>query len=151
LEHDIKDSNYLGSVAVPRLADLEDLFAPAGRAPYDLPFFLAYGVKTVYPQFEPHEILSEKGFAFYGRIAESCEKNGTEPKADASGWLKANWENNEFVQKYFSRNRLGMQPSSASLLVIGSADDPTTAETKIIVERLCRQGSRVQFARYAES
>jgi hypothetical protein len=55
------------------------------------------------------------------------------------------------VQKYFERNRLGLQPASAPLLVIASEDDPAVSETARIVTRLCKAGDRVQFEKISES
>lgn len=149
LEHGIRDPNYLGSIAFPRLADLRDLFAPANNFPYNLPLLLAYGIKTVYPEFEVNEILTDKALPLYQQIGQSCGEPGAQQKPAAM--LKPNWESNPFVQKYFSRNQLGLQSGEASLFVAGSADDPSITETRKIVGRLCRQGNRVQFQKYPES
>jgi hypothetical protein len=65
--------------------------------------------------------------------------------------LKPGWKTNSFVQKYFARNRLGLQPASAPLLVIASEDDEAISETARIVTRLCKEGDRVQFEKLSES
>jgi hypothetical protein len=150
LEHGIHDPNYLGSIAFPRLADLQDRFAPANNFSYDLPLLLAYGIKTVYPEFDINEILTDKALPLYQQLGEVCRGARAEPKPTPAAMLKPNWESNQFVQKYFHRNRLGFQPGDASLLVVSSADDPSIAATKKIVGRLCRQGNRVQFQKYPE-
>lgn len=149
LEHGIRDPNYLGSIAFPRLADLQDQFAPTNQISNEQPWLLAYGIKTVYPEFRVNEILTDKALPFYRQIGKGCEA-GAEQQS-AAGMLQPNWESDPFVQKYFSRNRLGLQSGSASLFVATSADDPSITETKKIVARLCQQGHRVQFQRYPES
>jgi hypothetical protein len=151
LEEGIRDSNYLGSIAFPRLVDLQDQFAPASNFSYNLPLLLAYGIKTVYPQFDVNETLTAEALPLYQQIGQSCGESEAQPKPAAAAMLKSNWESNRFVQKYFSRNQLGLQSGTASLFVASSADDPSIAETRKIVGRLCRQGNRVQFQTYPES
>ncbi len=150
LEHGLHDSNYLGSIAFPRLADLQDRFAPTSNFSYDLPLFMAYGVKTVYPEFNVNEILTDKALTLYQQVEQSCtELDG--PQQPAAAMLKPNWESNVYVQKYFRRNQFGLQPGDASLFVAASADDPSILKTRKIVDRLCRQGNRVQFQIYPEA
>lgn len=151
LQHDIHDANYLGSVAVSRLADLGDLYEPRSNLAGNLPSFLAYGIKTVYPQFEPSDILTDKALLLYQQVGQVCSPADASQNLSAAAALKPNWENNPFVRKYFDRNRLGMRSADAPLFVVGSADDPATKATAKIVNRLCQQGGRVQFDKYAES
>lgn len=145
-EREIGDTNYLGSIAIGGLTDLENQYLhPAGGG---LLLLLAYGVKTVYPQFEPGEILTEKGLAQYHEIDQACEG----PQPSTAGILKPDWSSNKFVKQFFSRNRPGRGPLSAPILVLSSDSDPSApiAETTDIVLRLCQQGARVQFERYAD-
>jgi hypothetical protein len=150
LERGMHDPNYLGSVAISRLVDLEDMLALPNNFPYDLPILLAFGIKTVYPQFEANEILRNSALPLYESIRQACSETAAEPLQSAAA-LKADWQSNPFVQKYFERNRLGLQPADASLLVVGSADDKSIGQTKKVVARLCQQGSRVQFQKYPEA
>jgi hypothetical protein len=64
--------------------------------------------------------------------------------------LKADWEKSKFVQDYFNRNRLGVQPVKGPVMVIGSEGDPAIIATTKVVARLCKQGNPVLFNRYAE-
>jgi acetyl esterase/lipase len=118
-----------------------------------LALFLAYGVKSAYPQFNAKDILASEAISPYQQIGQECTANADQPreKPSASAMLKPGWENNPFVQKYFERNRIGTRPASAPLLVIGSEGDPTLAETSRTVDRLCKQGDRVEFAKYEGS
>jgi hypothetical protein len=151
LERTLHDPNYLGSIAFPRLADLQDMFAPSSHFSYDLPLYLAYGVKTVFPEFNVDEILTDNALPLYEQIGKNCGEAGRRQRLPAAEMFKANWESNPYVQKYFKRNQLGRQPGDTSVLVVSSADDPSVVETKKIVRRLCSQGNRVQFQKYPES
>lgn len=151
VEHGAHDPNYLGSIAFPRLADLQDTFAAANNVSYARPLLLAYGINTLYPEFKVSEILTDKALPLYQQIGESCGETGVQPKPTAASMLKPGWEGDRIVQKYFSRNQLGLQSGDAALFVASSADDPTIAETRKIVGRLCRQGNKVQFQTYPES
>jgi Secretory lipase len=149
-EHEIQDPSYLGSIAISPLADFEDVYKPVSSLAYRLPLFLAYGIKTVYPQFEVNEILTEKALPLYREIGQVCSENETVRKASAVGMLKPNWDSNSFVLKYFSRNHLGLKPAHAPLLVISGQSDASVGQTTKIVARLCQQGDRVQFEKYPE-
>lgn len=150
LEHDIRDSNYLGSVALSGLADLQDTYAPSANFSSNLVLFLAYGIATTYPQFEAADILTGQGLLLYQDIVQECSESSVEQKISAAAILKPNWEKNSFVQRYFDRNRLGNRRADAPLLAVGSQNDPAIMETTKIVARLCQQGDRVQVEKYAE-
>jgi acetyl esterase/lipase len=150
LEREVHDPNYLGSIAISRLVDLQDMHEPVSSLSYSLPVFLAYGIKTVYPQFDVNDMLTQKSISRYQQIGQLCSETEAEQKPSAVEMLKPNWESNKFVQNYFRRNRLGLNPAHAPLLVIGSETDPSIAETTKIIARLCEQGDRVQFEKYPE-
>ena len=151
LESDIHDPDYLGSVVISRLADPQELYEPVNALTYKLPLFLAYGIKTVYPQFEVRDMLSSEAIPLYQHVGLACSNDEAGPSPLAAAMLKRNWEQNQFVQKYFERNRIGLKPAKAPLLVISSADDLSVTETTKVVARLCEQGDRVEFEKYAES
>jgi Secretory lipase len=150
LESDIHDRDYLGSVVISRLADPHELYEPVDALTYKLPLFLAYGIKTVYPQFEVTDMLSSEAIPLYQHVGDVCD-NEVGQRPSAAAMLKPNWKHNQFVQKYFERNRLGLKPAKSPLLVISSADDLSVTETTKVVARLCEQGDRVQFEKYPES
>jgi hypothetical protein len=150
LESDIHDPDYLGSVVISRLADPQELYEPVDARTYKLPLFLAYGIKTIYPQFEVTDVLSSEAIPLYQHVGDVCD-NEVGQRPSAAAMLKPNWKHNQFVQKYFERNRLGLKPAKSPLLVISSADDLSVTETTKVVARLCEQGDRVQFEKYPES
>ncbi len=149
MEHQAPDPSYLGGVAISRVTDLEDLFEPTGNQPHELPLLLAYGIKTAYPQFDARDVLTDRARPLYEQLGEECRVSGVE-KLPVTSMLKTRWENNKFVQSYFSRNRLGTGPAQGPLLVIGSEGEPSIIATTKVVARLCQQGDRVLFNRYAE-
>ena len=151
LEHQIHDPSYLGSILLSGLADLQDVYEQLSSLSSKLPLFLAYGIKTVYPQFEVNDILTDKALPLYEQIGQACSLTEGAQKTSTAAMLKPTWKSNQFVQKYFSRNRLGLKPAGAPLLVISSETDPSILETTKIVARLCKQGDRVQFEKYPES
>jgi Secretory lipase len=151
LEHDIQDLNYLGSITISRLADLQDMYETTSTLSYKAPLFLAYGIKTIYPQCEVKEILTDKALPLYQQIGKGCGETDAAPKPSAAEMLKPKWESNKFVQNYLSRSRLGLKPTKAPLLVISSETDPSITETMKVVARLCKQGDRVQFEKYPEN
>ena len=149
LEHDIRDQNYLGGIAISGLSDLQDHYEhPDDRAL----LFLAYGIKTVYPEFDIGNMLTDKALSLYPRVEQACGEPGTGTKLSASEMLKPNWGNNRFVKQYFSRNRPGERPAYAALLVIASEADPAVPipKTARVIARMCEQGDQVQFERYAD-
>jgi Secretory lipase len=150
LEHDIQDPNYLGSVTLSHLEDFEDIFEPVNKLSYSLPLFLAHGIKTVYPQFEINDVLTDKAIPLYHQIGKVCNETAIVSDASASEMLKPNWKSNRFVQDYFGRNRLGLKPALAPLLVVSSGSDPLITKTAKIISRLCQQGDQVEFETYPE-
>jgi pimeloyl-ACP methyl ester carboxylesterase len=148
LEHDLQDSNYLGSVAISPSADMEDAYATAGNLSLDEPVFLAYGIKTVYQQFEPSRVLTEKAMLSYTKVADACLRTENTAGDSAAAMLKPNWQSDPFVQKFFSRNRLGKVPARAPLLVISTDTNPAAQQTGKVVEWLCQQKDQVQFEKF---
>jgi pimeloyl-ACP methyl ester carboxylesterase len=151
LESEIRDANYLGSIAVSGVADVKDVYEHLSQGPSGGQFaLLAYAIKTVYPQFEVGDMLTEKGVPAYQRIQKVCSVTNAGPEVSAGEMLKPNWENNSFVKQFFSRNALGHKTAQGPLLVIsGGADSAVPiAMTAQAVARLCKAGDRVEFYKY---
>jgi len=142
--------DYLGSVAISGVAEPKEFFERLARgASFSALVFLAKGIKTVFPEFHPYEMLTDKAMALYEYIGIACEaSSGPQPAADEM--LKPGWENNRFVEEFFTRNSPGHKPFSLPLLVI-SADADSEAPSALaasVVARLCRQKDRVLFVKY---
>lgn len=146
----IVDSHYLGGIVIRGLAGLNPPDPSAQGNPYNSPLFLAYGVKTVFPEFEVGEILTESALALYPKLEQGCADPSLEQKS-TSAMLKPNWQNNRFVEQYLSRNTIGEKPARGPLLVIASEANSGTPEsgTAQVIARMCKQGDRVQLEKYA--
>src|SRR5579872_1849915 len=151
LEYQLKDPNYLGSITISRLTDLQDVYDSSGNLSYKSPLLLAYGVQSIFPQFQAADVLSPKAVPFYNQIGESCEEGRAASEPSAAEMLKPDWKSNQFVRDYFERNRIGVKPSPAPLLVVRTQADADSAPGKKVISRLCSQGDRVQLETYPES
>ena len=148
LEQNLEDANYLGSAAISPSADLEDAYATTGKLSLDEPVFLAYGIKTVYPQFEPNHLLTEKAMFSYQTVANACLRTESTSADSAPAMLRPKWQTDPFVQQFFARNRLGKTPAREPLLVISSDANPVAQQTGKIVDWLCQQKDHVQFEKF---
>jgi hypothetical protein len=152
-KNEIRDPAYMGSIAISGLADAKELYAHSTQVPSrSMLAFLAYGIKTVYPQFQVTDMLTEKALAPYHHIEQNCGEAATLAELPPAEMLKPGWENNEFVRQYFARNSLGQVQALGSILVIsGEADRAVPATlTALVIARMCKQGNRVQWERYPD-
>jgi hypothetical protein len=158
MESEMRDANFLGSVAIGGIADLKQIYE--GLAKEERSYkessgaklvLLAYAIKSVYPQFQASDILTEKGMALYGQVDKDCAGPAAEA-ASAPQVLKQDWERNQFVPQFFERNRIGTKPASAPLLLLSSEGDQMVpkALNAATVARLCKQKARVQFYEYRD-
>jgi hypothetical protein len=151
-QNEIHDAGYLGSIAISGLADAKEVFAHSTQGPASSMFtFLAYGIKTVYPQFQVTDMLTEKALALYQQIQQICAETAVAQLPPAET-LKPGWDNNEFVKQYFARNTLGQTKAHGAILVI-SADAGRTVPVTVaapVIARMCKQGDRVQWERYPD-
>ena len=152
-QSEIRDAGYLGSIAISGLADAKDLYVKSSQDPSSSMFaLLTYGVKTVYPKFQVTDMLTEKGRALYQQIDQNCGETATMGQLPPAEILKPGWENNEFVKQYFMRNSLGQSRARDAILVINANADRavTVTVTAPVIARMCKQGDRVQWERYAD-
>jgi len=149
-QNEIHDAGYLGSIAISGLADAKEVFAHSTQAPASS-MFLAYGIKTVYPQFQVTDMLTEKALALYQQIQQNCAETAV-AQLPAAETLRPGWDNNEFVKQYFARNILGQTQTRGAILVISADADRTVPVTIAapLIARMCKQGDRVQWERYPD-
>jgi len=151
-ENELRDANYLGGIVISGIADAKDFYERVAQTPSHRTLaFLAYGIKTVYPQFQVSDMLTEKALTLYHQVGEDCGNANSGPELSASEMLKAHWEDDPYVKQFFARNTLGQKPAYGPLLVIGSETDAalhtTTAQ---VIARMCKQGDRVEFEQYPD-
>lgn len=149
-EHELHDAGFLGSVAISGVADLSSTLDMLANTPQrDDLLFSIYGVQTVYPEFQPGDVLTSRGLALYRELEKSC--GGSLPeRGEEDPALKPNWQSNKFVRDFLARNSLGKIPAHGPLLVLSTSTE-TASMTGSVVSRLCNLGDRVQFYKYAES
>jgi hypothetical protein len=146
----IVDSHYLGGIVIRGLAALKSPDRSPEGNPLNSPLFFAYGVKTVFPEFEVEDILTESALALYPKLGQGCSEPSLEPKS-TSQMLKPNWQNNRFAEQYLERNTIGEKPARGPFLVIASEADSQNRDsgTAQVIAQMCKQGDRVQFEKYA--
>jgi hypothetical protein len=154
LEGRIRDPNYLGGMAIAGVADLKAAYEHLPKEEsLRLAAFLAYGIKTVYPDFDVRDMLSEKAVSTYQQINERCGSVGTNAELSTSETLKQNWMNHKFVEEFLDRNSLGQHPAYGPLLVITDATDPAVppSMTAPVIARMFKQGDRIQVIKFSDS
>jgi hypothetical protein len=152
-ENEIRDPGYLGAIAISDVASAEQIFEHSTRGSSSLMLAsLAYGIKTVYPQFQVSDMLSEKALALYHNIDQMCSQVRAIPELSPVQMVKPSWESNAFVRQYFVRNNPGEASAYGPILVISSDADQAivTTITAPAIARMCKQGDRVQWERYPD-
>jgi len=150
-ESDIRDPDYLGSIAVSGIADAKDFYeqAASGGSSAQLAV-LAYEVQTLYPAFRPEEMLTERALTIYHQLETACAVASGDSGTVATQMVKPGWQDNSFAQQFFARNTIGKKPAYRPLLIVSGDADPVAriGMTARTVGRLCKQGDKVQFQRY---
>lgn len=152
LEARIKDPAFLGTVALAGASDFEDAIDSVLR--FKLPVlnglvaFWIYGVKTVYPEFEPKGVLTARALSIYATsVEDGCSAaSGAFSALPTDEMLLPGWRENRYIKQFLERNRPGAQPTYGPLLLVGGGDDIlfTEATGRKIVERICAAGGHAQ-------
>jgi hypothetical protein len=152
-ENEIRDPGYLGAIAIADLASVGKMYADSTRVFSSLMLTsLAYGLKTLYPQFQETDMLTPKGLALYHEIEQDCSEARTAPELAPDEVVKPGWKSNAFVRQYFDRNDPGQTQAYGPILVISGAApaaDLTTATAQTI-HRMCKQGDHIQWEQYPD-
>jgi pimeloyl-ACP methyl ester carboxylesterase len=152
LENQLRDPNYLASIAISGLADPAEAYRRfAAQHAQTMLMGLAHSIKTVDPQVRLDHMLTASGLSVYRSTEQVCPGASHAPEVPADPLLQRNWESEPAVQKFFLRNRLGDQPAFGPILVIAGEDDALTPVTMTArtVARMCKQKDRIQFNRYS--
>jgi Secretory lipase len=150
-ESEVRDPNYLGSVATSGVADAQEAYQRFAQGSSNrMLLVLASTVKALYPEFQVSDMLKDTALPAYQRVAQTCGGE-TEPEF-TNGMLKLGWEDNRFLKEFFSRNTPGQKPARSPLLVISGEADPAipTEMTGRTVAHMCKQGSRILFLKYPD-
>src|SRR5713226_2901722 len=148
-ESEVRDPNYLGSVATSGVADAQPAYERFAQASSNrMVLVVASTVKALYPEFQVSDMLKDKALPAYQRVAETCGGE-TEPEF-TSEMLKPVWKDNPFVKEFFTRNTPGQKPAHSPLLVISGEVDPAIPAdmSEKTVARMCKQGDRILFLKY---
>ncbi len=151
MENEVRDPNYLGAISISVLVSARETYEhPANGSASELLPSLAYGIKTVYPQFQVTDVLTDKVVARYNQLEQTCSPATTSPDLPAAATVKHAWEGNPFVRRYFDRNELGQTRAYGPIFVItGDADPAIPPNIRAqAFARMCRHGDRVQWERY---
>ena len=128
LERKIKDPNFLGTLALAGASDLQDAMDSVLTANLSvlngLFAFVIYGAKTVYPELEVKDVLTNKALGIYTTsVEDGCSAaSGAFAAIPANEMLLPNWRENQSL-KQFQQNRPGAQPVYGPLLLVGGGDD----------------------------
>ena len=148
-ESEVRDPNYLGSVATSGVADAQEAYQRFAQGSSNrMLLVLASTIKALYPEFRVSDMLKDEALPAYQRVTQTCGGE-TEPEF-TSEMLKPGWESNQFAKEFFSRNTPGQKRAHSPLLVIsGEADPAIPADmSDKTVARMCKQGSRILFLKY---
>jgi len=121
-------SAYLGAVAISGVADARDIYErlSAGSSRRFL-VSLARGIKNVFPDFRVEDMLTAKAMPLYQQTSHGCDANA-EAELSPGEMLKPGWENDRFVEDFFTRDAPGRKPASGPLLVLSGEADPDVPE-----------------------
>lgn len=150
-ESEVRDPNYLGSVALSGLGAGEQTYQHFGQGTANRVLLAsAFTIKALYPDFQVTDMLKQEALPAYQRVTQTC---GVEAAPEfTTEKLKPGWEINQFVKEFVSRNTPGQKPTHEPLLVIsGLADSTIPAKTaERSVAHMCKQGDRVLFLKYPD-
>ena len=152
LEGEIKDPNFLGTVALAGASDLQDSIHAVlkARVPVlnGLIAFWVYGVKTVYPKLDLKDVLTHQALTLYdASVEDGCSAaSGAFTALPTDQILQPGWNDNQYIQQFLARDRPGAQSTFGPLLLVGGGDDPlfTESANRKVFQRLCAAGGQIQ-------
>ena len=148
-ESEIRDPGYRGSIATSGLADAHSRYQRLGEdSSARMMLVLASTLKTLYPEFQLSDMLTDTALPAYKRTEESC--GAAVDLGFNTEMIKPGWENGHYVKEYFIRNSPGQKVANGPLLVVsGDLDRVVSPDmTTKTVDRMCKKGDRVLFLKY---
>jgi pimeloyl-ACP methyl ester carboxylesterase len=115
--------------------------------------FMAAGIHARYPEFNPHDLLSDGVLAHYSDAStKGCFYYGYALYAGlpAGTLLRPQWEKSVWVHRFFEGNAVANAPIGGPLLVIaGEADQTVPIEgVRGAVKQMCDKKQAVTFRSY---
>jgi len=152
LESTIHDPNFLGTVALAGASDLQDALDNVLKMKIPvlngLIAFWIYGVNTVYPEFEPRDVLTDKALTIFSTsVEDGCSAaSGAFAALPTGEMLRPDWSANKYIKKFLDRNQPGSQPTYGPLLLVGGGDDVLFTESagQKVLQRICAAGGHAQ-------
>lgn len=154
MQGELKDPNYLGAVAIAPPGDFEPIAEHVhGTANRGLLTLLAYGMKSIYSDFNYSDFLTQEALELMPTIEDAGlleSLAAIAEKVPAGKVLKPDWKNNTHFQKIRKLSMLGERPVFRSVLLIhGEAEELIPTNTmEALYERMKAQKSQVEFLRY---
>jgi pimeloyl-ACP methyl ester carboxylesterase len=154
-EYDLKDPDYLGAVSVAGVAREVDFFSHLSNTP-GVGFYLAFmaaGIHARYPEFNPHDLLSDGVLAHYSDASsQGCFYYGYALYAalPVGTLLRPQWEKSPWVHRFFEGNAVANAAIGGPLFVIaGEADQTVPIEgVRAAVQQMCAKKQAVTFRSY---
>nr|WP_259460827.1 lipase family protein [Paraburkholderia sp. BL23I1N1] len=156
LEARLKDPGFLGTVALAGASDLGDAIDSILKV--NLPVlnglvaFWIYGVETVYPEFQPKDVLTPAAYSTYTKsVDDGCSAaSGAFAALPTRSMLVPGWRENRYVKQFTERNRPGSLPTYGPMLLVTGGDDVLFTETagRKTVDRICAAGGQLQWKVY---
>ena len=116
---------YLGSIALSPVTDILELPPTDNPLIPILGAFMAPGIQTVFPQFEPREIFTDAGWERWQMYSQAggCNPVAVELLAGIQ-LLNDDWRSNTYLQQYIQLTLNGGKEIGGPLLVIQGEADP---------------------------
>ncbi len=154
-EHDLKDPDYLGAISVAGVVREVEFFDHLSNTP-GVGFYLAFmaaGIHARYPEFNPHDLLSDAVLAHYADVTtKGCFYYGyaTYAEAPAGSLLRPGWNQSPWIHRFFEGNAPAKHAVRGPLLVIaGEADQTVPIDgVRSAVQQMCATKQPVSFRSY---
>jgi hypothetical protein len=148
-ENEIQDRGYLGALAVSNVASLREMVDDPTQSSSSFKLaLLTYGTKTVYPQFQPTAVLTDKGLTLYRAMEQNCSNVGQLREIPAADAVKPGWKQNKFIREYLDRSTPARTHSYGPVMIISGGGQPAFKLISQTVSRMCQLADQVQWQHY---
>ncbi len=155
VEHDLRDSDYLGAVSVASGVREAGFFQHLNATP-GLGFvlsYIAFGIHAQYPSFRPENFLSKAALEQDADVTtKGCWVYGAavDRGIAAGSFLRPHAERNRWVHRYVKGFLLGRVPADGPILVLaGEADQIVPVDgVRATVRHACGVGQQITLRTY---